>query len=150
MSKIINIKKPDENKINYGEIYTRKEELELINKLYIGENKTLESLLKTKISGYRQQDRNKHLDLNQIISLENVVEKLIVSKLRCYYCKCHICITTKIKRDKKQWTLDRVDNDKGHNVDNVVIACLECNLKRRCQTQKKFLFTKQLNIHKIN
>ena len=56
MSKIINIKKPDVNKINYGEIYTRKEELELINKLYIGENKALESLLKTNISGYRQQD----------------------------------------------------------------------------------------------
>ena len=124
--------------------------MELINKLYIGENKALESLLKTKISGYRQQDLKKKLDLNNIISLENVLEKLIISKLKCYYCKCHICITTKIKRDKKQWTLDRIDNDKGHNVNNVVIACLECNLNRRCQTQKKFLFTKQLNIHKIN
>ena len=150
MSKIVNIKKPDVNKMNYGEIYTRKEELKLINKLYIGENKTLESLLKTKLSGYRQQDFKKKLDLTDIISLENVIEKLIISKLQCYYCKCHVCITTKIKRDKKQWTLDRIDNDKGHNVDNVVIACLECNLKRRCQSQKKFLFTKQLNIHKIN
>lgn len=150
MSKIVNIKKPEVNKINYGEIYTRKEELELINKLYIGENKTLESQLKIKIAGYKQQDVKKQLNLNEIISLENLTEKLIISKLQCFYCKCHVCITTKIKRDKKQWTLDRIDNNKGHNVDNVVISCLECNLKRRCQSQKKFLFTKQLNIHKIN
>ena len=48
----------------------------------------------------------------------------------------------------KQWSLDRIDNNIGHNVGNLVIACLECNLKRRRRTDEKFLFTKQLNIVK--
>ena len=51
-------------------------------------------------------------------------------------------------RDKQQWTLDRIDNDLGHNNENVKIACLECNLKRRRINMEKFLFTKQLNIIK--
>jgi hypothetical protein len=51
-------------------------------------------------------------------------------------------------REEKQWTVDRIDNDLGHNNDNFVLACLKCNLKRRRQNMKDFLFTKQLNIVK--
>lgn len=53
-----------------------------------------------------------------------------------------------IFRKTKQWSVDRIDNDKGHNNDNYHLACLACNLKRRKQTDEKFLFTKQLNIVK--
>jgi hypothetical protein len=49
-------------------------------------------------------------------------------------------------REPKQWTVDRINNDLGHNIDNYVLACLDCNLKRRCRSSDKFLFTKQLNI----
>jgi RNase P subunit RPR2 len=49
-----------------------------------------------------------------------------------------------------QWTLERMDNNKGHNNDNVVIACLDCNLKRRLQNKDAFLFTKQLTITREN
>ena len=45
-------------------------------------------------------------------------------------------------------SIDRIDNDKGHNIDNFHLACLDCNLKRRRRTDEKFLFTKQLNIIK--
>lgn len=48
----------------------------------------------------------------------------------------------------KQWTLDRIDNDIGHYSDNVVIACLSCNLHRKTMYHERFLFTKQLNIIK--
>ena len=51
-------------------------------------------------------------------------------------------------RDPKQWSVDRINNDLGHNNDNYVLACLDCNLKRRCRSSDKFLFTKQLNIIK--
>lgn len=52
-------------------------------------------------------------------------------------------------REISQWTLDRVDNDLSHKNDNVIIACLKCNLDRRRQNKDKFLFTKQLKINKI-
>ena len=53
-----------------------------------------------------------------------------------------------IVREAKQWTLDRINNDIGHNTDNVLISCLECNLKRRRTNKDAFLFTKQLVIVK--
>ena len=49
---------------------------------------------------------------------------------------------------KKQWTLDRLDNDQGHNRDNVVICCLECNLKKGTMDDEKFRFAKQMRIIK--
>ena len=48
----------------------------------------------------------------------------------------------------KEINLDRINNDLGHNKDNVKIACLGCNLKRRRLNMDKFLFTKQLKIQK--
>ncbi len=55
-----------------------------------------------------------------------------------------------ITRESKQWSVDRIDNDLGHNINNYHLACLDCNLKRRRRTDEKFLFTKQLNIIKQN
>ena len=51
--------------------------------------------------------------------------------------------------DSKQWTLDRVDNALGHNVDNVVVSCLECNLKRRLTHKKRFDLGKQILMNGI-
>ena len=53
-------------------------------------------------------------------------------------------------REKLQWTLDRIDNDVGHNSDNVLIACLHCNLGRRKIDADDYLFTKQLKIEKFH
>jgi hypothetical protein len=47
-----------------------------------------------------------------------------------------------------QWTLERIDNDLGHNKNNVEIACLNCNLRRRTMYHERYLFTKELNIIK--
>jgi hypothetical protein len=47
-----------------------------------------------------------------------------------------------------QWSVDRINNNLGHNIDNFHLACLDCNLKRRRRTDDSFLFTKQLNVKK--
>ena len=47
-----------------------------------------------------------------------------------------------------QWSIDRIDNDKGHNIDNYHLSCLDCNLKRRRRTDENFRFTKQLYLIK--
>ena len=51
-------------------------------------------------------------------------------------------------RELKQWSVDRINNDFGHNNDNFYLACLDCNLQRRRKSDTKFLFTKQLCIIK--
>ena len=107
--------------------------------------------IKKKLSSYKQQDRSKKkLNENKIITADEILEKLVGSKLKCYYCKEDIRILYEEVRDDKQWTLDRIDNSIGHNEDNVVICCLKCNLQRRVRDDEKFKFTKQLKLKKIN
>ena len=102
-----------------------------------------------KIYGYKHQDiLKKKLDTNTFIDFNCVIQKMIECELKCRYCKCEMSVLYDITREMKQWSVDRIDNDKGHNKDNFHLACLDCNLKRRRRTDEKFLFTKQLNIVK--
>ena len=63
--------------------------------------------------------------------------------MKCHYCSCETYLLYEFVREMKQWSVDRIDNDKGHNHDNVVIACLECNLQRKRKSKQSFTFTKQ-------
>ena len=73
---------------------------------------------------------------------------MVESKMKCFYCRCNMYLIYENVRQMNQWTLDRIDNHIGHNKNNLVISCLECNLKRRNTDKDKFLFTKRLNIKK--
>jgi hypothetical protein len=102
-----------------------------------------------KIYGYKQQDiLKKHYDEPNFLTFESVINKIVECELKCRYCKNEMNVLYDISREMKQWSVDRIDNDIGHNIDNYHLACLECNLKRRRRTDEKFLFTKQLNIVK--
>uniref|UniRef100_A0A6C0HHF3 Uncharacterized protein n=1 Tax=viral metagenome TaxID=1070528 RepID=A0A6C0HHF3_9ZZZZ len=102
-----------------------------------------------KIAGYKSQDIKKEMyDKDQLITFDEVVEKLVASKLKCCYCSCQIMLIYKNVREPTQWTLDRKDNDLCHSCDNTVIACLKCNLQRRVTNVDKFEFTKKLKIQK--
>ena len=102
-----------------------------------------------KIYGYKQQDNlKKHYDDKKFLTYESVIRKMIECELKCRYCQNEMNVLYDVSREMRQWSVDRVDNDLGHNVDNYHLACLECNLKRRRRTDEKFLFTKQLNIVK--
>ena len=59
-------------------------------------------------------------------------------------------IIYELTRDMKQWTIDRINNELGHNNNNFIITCLDCNLKRKNKKVDNFLFTKQLNIIKMD
>jgi len=136
--------------------YKHKKQRELINKLLLKNNfdfsNKLILLIKKKLSSYKQQDKNKKIlrKESKVITFEETVEKLVASKLKCFYCKNKVYLFYKQIRDKKQWSLDRIDNSVGHNSDNVIISCLECNLKRRTTEMDRFTFTKQLKIKKSN
>jgi hypothetical protein len=66
--------------------------------------------------------------------------------MKCIYCSEEVFILYERVRETKQWTLDRINNDIGHNSGNLVIACLECNLKRRRTNKDAFMFTKNMVI----
>jgi membrane-associated HD superfamily phosphohydrolase len=105
--------------------------------------------LERKLNNYKQQDLLKKVyNPNNIITLEETITKLKESELLCYYCKKDMLILYEIVRENLQWTLDRIDNSLGHTKNNVIISCLNCNLKRRKQSKDAFLFTKQLQIVK--
>ena len=104
-----------------------------------------------KIYSYRQQDLIKSiLNPEKFISFTFILDQLVHCELKCHYCKSPMFILYKYVRDPKQWTVDRINNFNGHNSDNIVLSCLECNLKRRNTNKDSFMFTKQLNITRKN
>jgi hypothetical protein len=131
-----------------------KEILEWRNQLKNIENKEyplFQTEIKSKLNNYKTQDIKKQIyDINLFLSYEDLITIIKDSELKCYYCRDCIFILYEIVRENKQWTLDRINNDLGHNKENIVISCLECNLKRRDINSNKFLFTKQLILNKVN
>lgn len=113
-------------------------------------HKLMNQQINHKITGYKRQDIIRNiLDEDKFIQFKEIVSRLVECELKCYYCKENILILYDMSREMNQWTVDRIDNNKGHNIDNFHIACLKCNLKRRRQSDDKFLYTKQLHIIKI-
>ena len=107
--------------------------------------------LERKIKSYRAQDIKKDkLNEEKLIKMDECIDKLVLSKMKCYYCNENMLLVYENVREPKQWTLDRIDNSKGHIIENVVISCLDCNLKRRTMSDKKFKFSKQMKIIKKN
>ena len=161
MKKLIREKKPEPKKREVSKGWTFSDEyfnydkqIKLINDIssnILDDNVTKIAIqqINKKISSYKQQDiiKNK-LDIELFIDFNFVIYKMIECELKCRYCKCEMSVLYDITREMNQWSVDRIDNDKGHNKDNIHLACLDCNLKRRRRTDEKFLFTKQLNIIK--
>lgn len=137
--------------------FTYSHQFGVVSKLYMNlENDVIENRdiyikeITKKISGYKRQDTDKDIySKNTFISLEGVIEKLLCSKLKCFYCKCGCELIYENILSKRQWTLDRIENDAGHNADNVVICCLECNLKRGTMDSGRFKYGKQLRFKKV-
>lgn len=146
-------------KINNGEIiesnYNYDNQIFILNE-YIANysltninHKLLNAAISKKLSSYKQQDIMKKRHIPDIfITLNDILLLLQKSILKCNYCLKNVFIFYKNVREPSQWTLDRIDNDLGHNKDNVVISCLSCNLKRRTTNKDKFDFTKKMVIVK--
>jgi hypothetical protein len=111
----------------------------------------IRSQIRGKLSGYRNQDPEKNkYDPELFIDEEFVIDALIDCENKCFYCKEPVDILYEYVRATKQWSLDRLDNKYGHNKNNVVVACLGCNLRRKTMHHERYVFTKQLtSIKKI-
>jgi 5-methylcytosine-specific restriction endonuclease McrA len=104
----------------------------------------------TKRKAYIYQDKNHQIyDPRFSITTDRIVELLVGSELLCHYCR-EICqVAYKESMCRRQWTLDRIDNNYGHNDTNVVIACLDCNLKRGTMDSERFRQGKQFTFRKV-
>ena len=112
-------------------------------------HKFISQQLNQKILGYKSQDIQKGLlEPDKFVDLERVIELLINCNLECFYCKNKVQILYEYVREPGQWTLDRIDNDYGHNKNNLEVACLQCNIRRRTMYADRYVFTKQLKIIK--
>uniref|UniRef100_A0A6C0ESY9 HNH domain-containing protein n=1 Tax=viral metagenome TaxID=1070528 RepID=A0A6C0ESY9_9ZZZZ len=138
------------------EYFTHPSQLQVINEIKLNNYNFTDDVSKIalqqinkKLYGYKQQDILKKCFIEKsFVNIEEIIDSMIDCKLSCYYCKDNMSVLYDISREMKQWSIDRIDNDKGHNKDNYYLACLDCNLKRRKRSDDKFLFTKQLNILK--
>ena len=98
-----------------------------------------------KRSGYRAQDQLKGIfDLEKFVTFSDVLTLLNSSGLACYYCKDPVLVLYDYVREPRQWTLERLDNRFGHNRDNVVLACLQCNLRRRTMLSERYVQTQEM------
>ena len=154
--KIKNLKIDNSNNLLI-DLKIQKNQVNYINNIFLGTDFSGKSLiineLKSKLSSYKQQDKKKDYDEDccSLITLDNIIEKLVSSKLKCYYCNKNMLIFFEKVRDEDQWTLERINNYDEHSNENTIICCLKCNLQRRRKNSDKFLFSKKLetNIMKI-
>lgn len=149
----------DENNENNENNENRKNRIKSIKNKYLyfqikdrnpknyNQYKVIIQEITNKLRNYKYQDIHKNkLDEERLINFERCIELIIKQKLKCYYCSKEVFIIYEYIRDLYQWSLDRIDNDQGHNKENCVICCLKCNLQRRKLNDEKFLFTKKMNI----
>jgi len=154
--KKINLEKPKNEKKsvqNFNEyFFDINKQTFLINQIYLNieiENKNeIIREIENKINSYKHQDIDKNILSDNLINIDQTIEKLVCSKMKCFYCKKQIFLIYKFARDNLQWTLDRINNNIGHSNQNTVICCLKCNLERRRKSSDAFKFTKQLKISK--
>jgi hypothetical protein len=107
--------------------------------------------IESKLYGYKQQDIKKRLHNEaKFITFDQTIVMLRASKLVCCYCNVTVFVLYENVRDPRQWSLDRIDNNAGHNADNLLIACLKCNLKRRRINMDSFMFTRKMKLVKVS
>lgn len=159
MNKQINIFKSNQRKILEDEEWkflknteyylNQSQYIKNINNLDIKIKDLLYKMINTKLSSYKQQDKkNNNYDNNKIINKDQIIDLLNNCDNICYYCKKETLIFYENIREQDQWTLDRIDNNYGHNHNNVEICCLKCNIQRKTMYHGRFLFSKEINIIK--
>lgn len=135
--------------------YKHARQIELVQQLWDARHATSDALtpvakialqqIHRKLYGYAQQDHAKGTYCaDQFLTLAGVLRAMLDCELLCHYCSVPMSVLYDLSREGTQWTVDRINNQQGHNADNFHLACLDCNLKRRCRNDQKFLSYKQL------
>ena len=83
--------KTREKIMNVDQELLNKNQIELLNKLFLEENYNGKDFIKSeverKLNSYKNQDIKKQRNIDNFITYDDCLEKLVISKLRCYYWK---------------------------------------------------------------
>ena len=87
----------------------------------------LRKVIQRKLVAYKRHDAVKGLQFH--LKVDHILELKKAQSNRCAACNIELLWAHQPK-DTQQFSVDRLDNTKGHTWDNVRITCLECNRKR--------------------
>lgn len=102
---------------------------------------------KRKIIGHYNSDQYKFNTIGNI-TIKDVKNKIIIQKGLCFYCKESILFNEWNSYCWYQFSIDRLNDDLPHNVDNCIISCYYCNCSQIMKNQNK-LKEKNLHEHKV-
>jgi hypothetical protein len=91
--------------------------------------------IKHKLDNYKQQDRDKgrQHEQGEYPSPSEIMDGLIRCGYTCERCQREVKLIKNFdpqNRDPRQWTLQRLDNSKGHVAGNLTKYCYDCNVAR--------------------
>ena len=110
---------------------------EFINKTIPKSKYDLITNWKERFNGYKIQDIEKErYDKDKFITYMEFNGLMEKQSNKCLY--CWECL------NNETWSLDRIDNDYGHNGDNCVLSCIDCNKQRSDEYFKVFYRKKAL------
>lgn len=89
--------------------------------------------IENKLASLMQNDMKK-FGYKGNLTIENIKILLNYSNRICYNCKDNVDIIPKSKHCCYQFSIDRIDDNKPHNIKNVLVSCYYCN----CIIHKKF------------
>ena len=76
----------------------------------------IKKILLKKLKGYMYQDKKKCVfSPKKFITFDKMIERLVESQLRCFYCNCDLTMVYDDCRQNNQWTLDRINNYDEHS-----------------------------------
>ena len=88
----------------------------------------LDITIKKMVNHSKVSDKNKNrFDELNYINYSYVKNLIMHSNNKCFYCSCDLQY---IKYNYNLATIERINNDLGHNIGNCVICCFFCNISR--------------------
>jgi alkyl sulfatase BDS1-like metallo-beta-lactamase superfamily hydrolase len=114
-------------------------------KYYVANIEKIREYKKTAISIYnmiRSNAKRRNIDLN--FTYKNFSEWYNLQIQECHYCKKSLAQTKKDKtttgHNFQRLTIDRKDNNKGYNINNITLSCGYCNyVKGHIFTEQEML-----------